>query len=451
MRKIKNLVILTLIVLGFSCEENNNIVDEIIDDDIIGSTELNFHNPSSIALVKAKEASKKKSSVFEEGKDYYYIYEIANDSFKVVNSKDGHEVYFSGIGGILKINQDWQLISRMHQINSKQFTIYKVYNDTTITYNTDEILLNIKTGDLYEIDLMLDFGIHDTYRSEPFHYDSLTNSLYLRGEFPNPPFCRINLNNLSEEVFDLPFKMSPTDFWCVIDNMIFYTSSWDGVPKFLCYKPNVGYITNTNFENYSIDHKLRYGFQGKNGFYFGTYTESPEEDSKFLKLFIRNDSMIFESITPNIISSSNSELELEYALNRQLKPINNGNQTWYFIRFLLWTFDDTNNTLYAIELENNPSKVISDGFKHYGLVGDVIYRYDLDALRTSEFISINTTNLQIEDVFIGYESNLFVEGWRLSDFKNVVIEYDGITGEKISETISEEALPQSFITYLSPI
>ena len=58
MKIIKILFILLLFVfIGISCEK-----DPVNDDnDLISSTDLDFHNPSSIALVKARGETAKKS------------------------------------------------------------------------------------------------------------------------------------------------------------------------------------------------------------------------------------------------------------------------------------------------------------------------------------------------------------------------------------------------------
>lgn len=94
---------------------------------------------------------------------------------------------------------------------------------------------------------------------------------------------------------------------------------------------------------------------------------------------------------------------------------------------------------------------MTNGLKSFLVDGTQVYEVSIDQMNANLILDYNTEGLESASISINADNNIILTGFRLYDLKNVVIEYNGETGEKIQEWDESNAPAENMVIQLSPV
>lgn len=471
---------------------------------------LKLNNPDALALVEQRTIQSKKSLNGEDNQ--YQIYEITNDSIKLVKGSEGNDIYLKSIDEIFDINEEWKAFADYDPTTGIILTTNEMQISNSITVETDSIFLSDTTsitdaidqpwpnyGDtilfnadtvifndtlwiqrLYIYSDTLEFNSDTVYTQKSQAYKSLllntisgelydigeyfsregssdrlvynkaTNSFFFKNMSANE-ICEVDLGDISLKKHTLFYRDWGDNIWGIVQDMLFY-SSRSQFPYLFCYNPGAGLITSTNIR-YEQECPVISTFKLNDRIY--CWVKYDVEGNVMLSnLEIRNDSMIFNKISTSIDSRGFTSVDNGELANIKYRNIFNDDEEWFHAGTYLWHFNIANSSFIILDISTSgitsTSKMVSDQSGNlFALSINKIIKIDLDAL---DIVELNEfSDIEIKRITIGYQSNIFIEGLRFSDLNDVVRELDTETGEILDEWVSENAPPETSISYLTKI
>gem|GEM_PF-3438239 len=502
--------------------DSGSDVENVGFEDPFSGVKLN--DPAALALVPEKKSGSKKNTGEWDENTYFRLFESKGEDFTLVKGQEGNDIFFKYVEFIERINDTWQLIggSPLTLVTNEMeiTTTYDIQTDSifladtisladadgvpyqnigdTLFFSADTILfndslwiqltylytdtlsfsvdtsyvekstqyqttlLNVKSGDLYDVGYCLAYDKWLGKLSGPFQYISDENMLYFKGCDP-AQICKLDLDELSIESFTLPYETDAA--WCVVDGKIFFFA-YGQYPKAFCFVPGQGLITKSNIGPAPDIGSVLYGEMGPYIWIRGQQGNIQTPEGKYIgegiysmfTLRIENDSMVF---TPQLM---NTELMRDQVGSYFSSSVGDYLQAslcsqdgkWFFYHTdrTAWNYNEETKTIRVFDYKEYDHEVLynlkSNGRStHVSLFNNSIYKLDLSGPSLSEFFEIS--DMEIKDFQVGHKHNIFISGMRFSDLNDVTYEYDGETGQKVNEWVEENAPPESSISYITQI
>jgi len=471
-----------------------------------------LHQPSAIGLVESATQSALKSA--ETDKDYF-LFEMTSDSFRMVRGKEENELLFRNVQRMERINDTWQILTGgwgayqgeiilvtheeqidysievstdtifttdtvfiadynrnkyhdkgdtvCHRVSTAKYN-EKIYVQITYTYSDTlsfhsdtietpkeksykSLLLNIKTGDLYDMGRTIWNPLSEGYAyMQPgfYDYNPDNNSVYFF--LGTLEIGKLKLNELELEVINMPkepveFPITDIGSWCILENdhVLF---SREGLK---CYIPGSGIRTKNNWMDSSPPFQAIH-WRGKDnqrylcsGVTANVYSVKLENDSIILK------DMGYTSVHH---STELGEPGILPGFAGHYHIVNHEGTKWYYDGSMYYSFDEDMKEIRSFSIANG---IFTNGIVSYVNSGGSIYKVDFDQMDVNFIFA--TPEAELDDIHfsINTSGNLILSGFRLFDLKNVYVEYDGNTGEKLNEWEETNSPPENQIYQLSKI
>jgi hypothetical protein len=473
---------------------------------------VTLHQPSAIGLVQSATQSTLK---FTETDKDYFLYEMVSDSFRMVLGKEENELLFRNVQRMDRINDTWQILTGgwgayqgeiilvtheeqieyavevstdsifttdtvfiadynrnkyrdkgdtiCHEVDTTKYNekiyvqITSTYSDT-LSFQTDTIrtpkektyktlLLNIKTGDLYDIGRAIWNPLSEGYAyMQPgfYDYNPENNSVYFfLGTFE---IGKLKLSDLELEVIHMPeepveFPITDIGSWCVLDNdqVLF---SRQGLK---CYIPGSGIRTKNNWMDSSPPFQALH-WRGKNN---QRYLCSGITANVY-SVRIENDSIILHDMgyTSVHYSTELGEPGILPEFAGHYHVVNHEGTNWYYDGSMYYSFDEEMKEIRSFSIANG---IFTNGIVSYVNSEGSIYKVDFDQMDVDFVFTAPEAELDNIHFSINASGNLILSGFRLYDLKNVYVEYDGNTGEKLNEWEETYSPPENQIYQFSKI
>ena len=277
-----------------------------------------------------------------------------------------------------------------------------------------------------------------------YDYNPENNSVYFfLGAFE---IGKLKLNELVLEVINMPkepveFPITDIGSWCVLENdhVLF---SREGLK---CYIPGSGIRTKNNWMDSSPPFQAIH-WRGKDnqrylcsGVTANVYSVKLENDSIILK------DMGYTSVHHSTELGEPGILP-EFAGHYHI--VNHEGTKWYYDGSMYYSFDEDMKEIRSFSIANG---IFTNGIVSYVNSGGSIYKVDFDQMDVDFIFTTPEAELDNIHFSINTSGNLILSGFRLFDLKNVYVEYDGKTGEKLNEWEETNSPPENQIYQLSKI
>ncbi|MGC9343484.1 MAG: hypothetical protein ACP5E3_12340 [Bacteroidales bacterium] len=469
---------------------------------------VELNDPTALGLVVAETDGTKKSGSGEG--NAHYLYEKAAGKFSMVKGKQGNKIRFRNVKRLERINSDWQIFTREGQfifLETSELQIdvsveisvdsvflsdtvaiasamdgeYSnigdtvfvaadtiIYNDTlwiqevytftdTVSTQSDTIevvkeeayqalLLNTTTGDLYDIAAEIynpvGDGSNNYMRDDFFDYDPANNCIYFY--LSELELGKVNLSDLTLEIINMPedpvrLGLSEIGAWCVLENDNVLLPNY----KVSCYIPGQGLRTLHNLSDmYPAFQSLNWRGKDNKRYMLTGISQN------IFTVELKGDSIIFDEVDITVSSGSTKwgDYNPEFAGQRQ-SLIHNG-ERWFYDGSACYCYNEEES---ALKYFNIQGELMTNGLKSFLVDGTQVYEVSIDQMNANLILDYNTEGLESASISINADNNIILTGFRLYDLKNVVIEYNGETGEKIQEWDESNAPPENMVIQLSPV
>ena len=327
------------------------------------------------------------------------------------------------------------------------------YLDTLYTVQSEQfntLLLNVENGNLFDIGkAVIDPGVDNQYApyygKDVFDYDAVNELVYF--ELSNDEIGKLDLNSLNLEVINLPYSFErPLELkWAMLEDGNIFAHMGN---KNALYIPGVGVRTKTN-----IDYWEYFPFQSlhwRNSENQRMMLMLHMETSKIFLPQLRNDSIIFTD-HPFVFQALGIDFpQYEKELFGQLRSIWAGNEKWSVSLEYLFTFNEETNTMKVIRA--NDENILTNGNgRVYRITETKIELIDFENFRFQEICDLTFLEMDIHEVRVNMEGNIVITGFRYFDLTDVVLEFDGETGELLNEWEESNAPVDIEVLQLVPV
>lgn len=334
--------------------------------------------------------------------------------------------------------------------NSYAFTdTLDVLYDTIYSPETKDfrsLLLNVKNGELYDIGKNIwntQMEGYYLFSNSIFDYNPENEKVYF--EISENELGCLDLGSLTLEVINLPYPLQQNGHrtWAIMpDGNIFAWTSGG----YIYYIPGEGIRKKSN-SDYSAQKPF-------SGLHWRTkdnkrYMWMISDKMYLYEVQMRNDSIIYNEIDYTYESTDGSGNYFPMELNGMLRTIQNGEETWYHDGSYLYSFNEDSRFLRVAPVGNS---ILSSGVgRIYRLKDNSIDLIDLETLQFIPVLDYSGLEMDIKNISVNGEGNIVISGYRYFDLTDVVIEYDGSTGEKLNEWEERNAPDESNVIQLTPV